>query len=399
MASIEIDESTISNQTTQYVYLSRDPAPALAIPPGKDLLNYTAKIEYIFIYEPNTESETCYTFGGSLSLGPGSIAGVVGNGEQFFLQYCVGSDQSRYMLPLVKASGGYKLHRDVTSEALRDDTILDRMLEEPDNNLADHFATTMFAKGGKKDKAKGAAALTLQTRGSSGDQEHEIRKAIKMLNFIDSMIGVYTANKLYQEGNKRGKPISAIDETSLYMKVTAEAYFDAINNRQLAAVINKKSMASAKFSQTCNRADVHPQFIKQFAQDIKQFDQAEYATLDKILTEQVRQILDGNIQVNNTLNFTLLVKQPLLKSVPGLREQIVEPTLRFFYITSTGRTWTEVVKNGKSQSSVQKVQLDFQYIPQVGTINPDLFKQLKKVYGKKLVSQDVDDSFIPQYTV
>ncbi|KNG82126.1 hypothetical protein ANOM_009861 [Aspergillus nomiae NRRL 13137] len=399
MASIEIEESTLANQTTQYVYLCRDPAPALAIPPGKDLLNYTAKLEHIYIYDPDTDSEICYTFGGSLSLGPGSIAGVVGSGEQIFLQYCVGDDQSRYMLPLLRTSGGHKLHRDVTSEVLGDDTILDRMLEEPENNVSNHFATTMFAKGDKPSKAKGAAAIKLDPKGLSGDLEHEVKKALKMLDFVDSMIGVYTANRLKQEGDRRGKPISAIDETSLHMKVTADAYFDAINHKQLAAVINKKSMASAKFSQTCDRAAVHPEFIKQFAQDIQQFDQAEYAKLDKILTEQVRQILDGNIDINDSVNFTLLVKQPHIQSVPGMTEKIVVPTLRLFYITSHGKTWTEVVKNGKSQSQVRKVQLDFQYIPHVGTINKDLFKQLKKVYGKKLVEQEADDMFIPQWTV
>ncbi|KAE8333048.1 hypothetical protein BDV39DRAFT_199399 [Aspergillus sergii] len=399
MASVEIEESTVANQTTQYVYLCRDPAPALAIPPGKDLLNYTTKLEHIFIYDPSTDSENCYSFGGSLSLGPGSIAGVVGSGEQFFLQYCVGDDQSRYMLPLLKASGGHKLHRDVTSEALNDDTILDRMLEEPENNRANHFATTMFAKSGKKAKAKGATAIKIIPKGISGDLEHEAKKALKMLDFIHSLIDVYTANKIHQEGNRRGKPIDAINETSLHMKLVAEAYFDAINHRQLAAVINKKSMASAKFSQSCNRSDVHPQFIRQFAQEIQQFDQAEYAKLDKILTEQVRQILDGNIHINDPINFTLITKQADLRSVPGLTEKLVVPTLRLFYITSQGRTWTEVVKNGKSQSSVQKVQLDFQYIPHVGTINKDLFKQLKKVYGKKLVDQDVDDMFISQHTV
>ena len=82
-----------------------------------------------------------------------------------------------------------------------------------------------------------------------------------------------------------------------------------------------------------------------------------------------------------------------------MTEKIVVPTLRLFYITSYGRTWTEVVKNGKSQSQARKVQLDFQYIPHVGTINKALFKQLKKVYGKKLVEQEADDMFIPQWTV
>ncbi|KAE8374726.1 hypothetical protein BDV26DRAFT_300052 [Aspergillus bertholletiae] len=398
MASIEIAESTVVNQTAQYVYLCRDPAPALAIPPGKELANYTAKLEHIYIYDSNTQSEDRYAFGGSLSLGSGTIAGVVGSGEQFFLQYCVGDDESRYMLPLLKVSGGHKLHQDVTSEILGDDTILDSMLEESKDNVANHFVTTMFAKGNKPSKAKGAAAVKFKPKGSSGDQEHEIKKALKMLDFIDSMIGIYTANKLKQEGDKRGKPISAIDETSLHMKVTADAYFDAINAKDLAAVVNKKSMAAAKFSQTCNRSQVHPEFIKAFAEDIK-FDPAEYAKLDKILTEQVKQIMDGNISINDAVHFTLLAKKPVLQRVQGLKEEIVVPTLMFFYITSKGRTWTEVVKNGKSQSSVQKVQLDFQYIPQVSTINKDLFKKLKKKYENLLIGQDVDDMFIPQYTV
>lgn len=401
MASLEIKESTLTNQTKQYVYICRDPAPALAIPPSKDLANYTTKLDHIFIYNANTKSEDCFRFSGPLSLGPGSIAEVIGDSAQFVLQYSVEGDQSRYMLPLQKDSDGHKLHRDVTSEVLADDTLLDRVLEEQANGTADHIAPAMLgasAPGSEAPQAKGAVAIELQPKRVSGDLRAQVEDARGMLSFVISMIHVYTSAMLKREGKKRGKPISAIDDTALYMKVTAEAFFDAINYKQLAPVVNKTSMASAKFSQSCNGADVHPEFIKEFAKDIQEFKEDEYKKLDKILSEQVRQIENGKLSVDDSVNFTLVVKQVDYEKEKGIDEPFVVPKLRFFYISTHGKTWTEVVKNGKGQSKQRKVQLDFHYIPVVCSINKDLCKRMKKKYDEKMMNQGIDDIFT-EYTV
>ncbi|KAI2712145.1 hypothetical protein CBS147332_5781 [Penicillium roqueforti] len=395
MASVEFKESTVSNQTPQYVYICLDPAPPLAIPPGKDLINYSANLEQIFINDPNTDSEDCYVFGGSLSLEPGSTVYIVGEDQQIFLQYQVGGDHSRYMLQLFKASGGHKMHREITSEALSEDSILDAMLEEPEG---DDFMPTMLAKSGKKSKYPGALSLLAKTSGASADLQHKLDKSDKILEFIRSMMQIYTANRLDEAGAKQGKPISATEETALHMKVTADAYFDAANHRALASVLTRKSMAEVKYNRTCNRGDVHPEFITQFAKEIN-YDKAEYAKLDKMLSEQVRGILDGRLDVNDSVTFTLLTVQSLPENRPGRTEPVVVPTMKLFYIKSQGRTWTEVVKQGKSQSSAAKVNLQFQYIPMECVVNQENFKHMKKQFKKHVYRADGIDDFFASYTI
>ncbi|OQE91484.1 hypothetical protein PENNAL_c0009G03616 [Penicillium nalgiovense] len=393
MSSIELQESTISNQTAQYAYISMDPAPALAIPPGKELINYSAKLERIFMYDASTNAEDCYTFAGSLSLEPGSVVYIVGGGQQIYLQYQVGGDRSVYMLQLQKVSGGHKLHRDVTSEALREDTILDRMLEEPVN---DGFEPTMLAKAEKKPKVLGASSTLFRTA-ASGDLDHKLEKSDRTLEFIRSMMQIYTANRLEEEGKKRGKTISATEETALHMKVTADAYFDAAHHRALAPVLTRKSMAEVKYDRTCRREDVHPEFIQQFASELN-FDKSEHAKLDKMLTELVRGILDGQLSVNDSVTYTFLAMQSLPENRPGRSEPVVVPTLKLFYIKSSGSTWNEVVKQGKSQSSVQKVHLQFQYIPMVCVVNVQNFKHMKKKYEPHVYSSEGIDDFFTAFT-
>lgn len=186
---------------------------------------------------------------------------------------------------------------------------------------------------------------------------------------INSAFTFLASYAISQKSKQLRRELSPTEDLRIWTSVVADAYMKAPLHALLGAALPIRATGGNTMNRTCNRGDVHTLFLSELAQDIKEIDAASYKTLDKMLTEFTRSLAKGNTKGSEDINFAIARPFIPVEKIPGSAFSLVMPQMKVYYMRVGADTFTEIVKNGKSRSSVEKVNLKFQYNFQVCELN------------------------------
>ncbi|RDW93981.1 uncharacterized protein DSM5745_01303 [Aspergillus mulundensis] len=432
MAPLEFLQTTLVNGTENPVYILFPPAPPLEIPANKALKEYSAKIDEIFVYDDDEEAEDCYTLKAPLALGPESHVTIVEEPSGLVLMYRHKDSHVEQRTPLERTSGGHQLHNEVETHPLEPTTELHHLLGIADEHARDAVTNlnagdaseltssrdafmSMFAGpvqveptpkalgGGPTTSAIGGAPTpTTGPPPTSGTPPSSANvtivsnaalndpllgaatvKAYEDMQSLMSVIMLLASFALEDKSRELKRKISPIDDTALWMKTAADAYLKAPFDPLLAGILIASSMGGNTINRTCLRSEVHANFLHEFAKDFA-VDPDAYKTLDKMLTEFTRSIANGNISQSQQVNFAMATPWIPINKIPGSAFSMVMPRLKVYYISAASSTFTEIVRQGKSSTSVEKVNLRFQYNCQICDLNAAVWNGKKAQFDAGL---------------
>lgn len=408
MAPLSFQNTTFANKTVHNVYLCFPPAPPLEISPGRDILSFSAQVEEIYTLDPATQKQNHYSLETSLSLDPGSVINVVGDNNDFFLQYSNADGQVAEMVQLLKASRHDQIDLDLGTLPFKSNTLISHVFEAADKEGGSSLSKPVYvgSRGGGGEDLSAISHHLLQTflhedNGEAvGTRSADVHvhipaathfntmpyndaanqyfyqqtiEAHAELQNVRSMLMLLASEALADFEKQRGRPISPTQETALHNKIVGDAYFKAPFSPRLNGLLLINAQGNKKIDITCHRNEVHQHFIKCLAPGLG-VDETAYDQLDSLLTNTIRQLASGNFNANDNINFVLTFTSIPREKIPGSDYETIVPKLTVLYIQSSVRIFSEIVKQKKSSSTVGKVNLKFEYNIMTCTLNRNQFK-------------------------
>ncbi|KAE8146606.1 hypothetical protein BDV25DRAFT_143533 [Aspergillus avenaceus] len=433
MAPLKFQNCRVVNSTEHSLFLSFPPASPLEIPIGKDLLDFSAEIEEIYFHNPDKESDDCYVLPSELSLAPGTVTAFVDSGHGLSLEYGKDGSHPEAKVEMKLNSHGHNLYKSAGATPLRANTVFEKVLGIADEDDAADAETMLYTTGtpGAGGATPGGASTFLSLIGAtapSNPMPKSIGGAIPSsiggggggggtpppfvnvvllpgesvvdpkliqpsldakadLDSVSSVMMLLASDALDQASRQAGHQISPLYETNKYMQICANAYLNAPLSPALRGFLINPQFTNSQFNKTCEARQVHTEFLRNFAEEFKfNENQDAYKTLDKTLTEFSRSIASGNVDENNDLCFTINRGSLPVEPLPGSAFRVVTPKMKIFYISCAARTFTQIIKNGKSQSSVQKVNLTFKYTTLSCNLRQDLWRRVRDQYDNAMIT-------------